>query len=161
MREHLCEVPYEKRGLYCAFLDVKLHYLKCQYCQKQSFLHLPKAALLASIWYILHPNKRLDQEGFVVFKLYFNCIFWSMLSWQRKETEESQKVLRSSVDLHQALEAFLLSAFCGDEKGISEWRGEQCFCVSFVLPLPCFLSLFALAILTLFFLSDSCLSNSP
>lgn len=103
----------EKKGLFCAFLEMKLHCLKCQYFQEKSLFQLPEASLLAPMWYILHINKWLDQEGFVVFRPYYNSIFWSMLSWQKEGKEESK-----CRDLQLTL--------------------TQCFCTSSVSPLTRF-----------------------
>lgn len=41
---------------------------------------VPGPSLLAPVWYILHTNKELHQKE-VVLMLYFNYIFWSILSW--------------------------------------------------------------------------------
>lgn len=137
-----------KRGLFYAFLDVKLSCLKYQYFQEQSFFQLPEASLPnIPIWYILHTSKRLDHEGVVVFRPYFRCIFWCALSWQR-----GRKALSSS-------SVGRLSPTCCLWR---RWRGrKQCCCASSLSLLPYFLFPSALGSSSTFFLSDSCLSHSP
>lgn len=124
-----------------------------------SFLQLPEVALLAPLWYILHTNKCLDQAGFVVFRPYFNCIFWFVLSWQRGGKDESQ-FRDLQLIFTECWKAFfyLLSvkmkktSLNGVEDSVS---GLLLFYPSLVFRFHLFL-----VVLTLFFLSDSCLSHS-
>lgn len=97
-----------KRGLFYAFIDMKLCCLKCQYFHEQSFFKLLKSSRKAPTWCILHTNGRLDHKDTAVFRYVF--IAFSGPFYQGREEEKRC--------LHPVLEGFLLPALHGrDESG--------------------------------------------
>lgn len=106
-----------KRGLFYAFIDMKLCCLKCQYFHEQSFFKLLKSSRKAPTWCILHTNGRLDHKDTAVFRSWFHCIFWSILPGQR-----GRKTLSSS-------SAGRLSPTCSPWKRRMGWG--QCFALLF------------------------------
>ena len=104
-----------KRGLFYAFIDMKLRCLKCQYFPEQSFFKLLKSSQKAPT------NERLDHKGIVVFRSSFRCIFWSILPEQR-----GRKALCSS-------SVGKLSPTCSPWK---RWMARgQCFALFFLCSL--------------------------